>query len=111
MMENQEDLLTSTVPRTLDSKAKIFGFELPDVVLLLLNLSVQNLVFGSTSLKVPMVFGTSIALALVLFVFKRGKPDHYLQHYVEYLMSPTVKPANATDSQYRPFPKEARSEQ
>lgn len=107
-MESDETLLTSTVPRTLDSKAKIFGFELPDVILLLLNLSIQNLVFGSTSLKIPMVFGTSIALALVLFVFKRGKPDQYLQHSLEHFLSPTIKPANSTDLQYQPFSKEVQ---
>lgn len=109
-MESDETLLTSTVPRTLDSKAKIFGFELPDVILLLLNLSIQNLVFGSTGLKIPMVFGTSIALALVLFVFKRGKPDQYLQHFIEHLISPTVKSANCTDSEYQPFIKEISNE-
>lgn len=110
-MDGEESLLTSTVPRALDSKAKIFGFELPDVILLLLNLSIQNLAFGSTSLKVPMVFGTSILLALVLFVFKRGKPDQYLQHYVEHLTSPTVRSANATDTHHQPFSKEVRNDQ
>ncbi len=102
-MDSTESLLTSTVPRTLDAKAKIFGFELPDVILLLLNLSIQNLVFGSTSLKIPMVFGTSFTLGFVLFFFKRGKPDLFLQHFVEYLSTPTVLSANATDEIYRPF--------
>ena len=110
-MDNDEPLLTSTVPRTLDAKAKIFGFELPDVLLLLLNLSIQNLVFGSTSLKLPMAFGTSLALAGILFLFKRGKPDHFLQHFVEHLVSPTIKTANANDVQYQPFRKEAVNEQ
>ena len=71
----EETLLTTTVPRTLDSKSKILGLELGDVLVLLLNLSIQNLLFGQTSLKIPMVFGTNIGLALVLFLFKRGKPD------------------------------------
>ena len=110
-MDNDEPLLTSTVPRTLDAKAKIFGFELPDVLLLLLNLSIHNLVFGSTSLKLPMVFGTSLALAAILFLFKRGKPDHVLQHFVEHLVSPTIKTANAKDVQYQLFRKEAANEQ
>ena len=102
-MENQESLLTSTVPRTLDTKSKILGFELSDVILLLLNLSIQNLIFGSTPLKIPMVFGTSLSLALVLFIFKRGKPDHYLQHFIEHLVSPTIRSANSTDEKYQPF--------
>ncbi len=98
-----ENLLVSTVPRSLDTKNKILGFELSDVLILILNLSVQNLVFGSTSFKIPMVFGTSIALGLLLFFFKRGKPDNYLQHYSEHLMSPTVKSANAQDLIYQPI--------
>jgi hypothetical protein len=102
-MENQESLLTSTVPRTLDTKSKILGFELADVILLLLNLSIQNLIFGSTPLKIPMVFGTSIGLGLVLFIFKRGKPDQYLQHFIEHLASPTVMSANSIDDQYKSF--------
>lgn len=98
-------LLTSSVPRTLETKNKILGLELSDVLILLLNLSVQNLIFGSTSMKIPMVFGTSLVLFLILFLFKRGKPDLFLQHYFEHLISPTVFSANATDDTYRKFNK------
>lgn len=100
---NAETLLTSTVPRTLDTKSKILGLELADVLLLLLNLSIQNLIFGSTSMKGPMVFGTSLAMAGLLFFVKRGKPDLYLQHLFQYLLAPTISPANALDSHYQPF--------
>ena len=99
----EENLLTSTVPRTLESKNKILGLELSDVLLLILNLSVQNLVFGSTSLKIPMVFGTSLGLGLLLFMFKRGKPDNYIQHFTEHLISPTVRTANSPDQEYQIF--------
>ena len=98
-----ESLLTSTVPRTLDTKSKILGLELSDVLLLLLNLSVQNLIFGATHLKIPMVFGTNIALAALLFIFKRGKPDQFIQHFFEYLVTPTVKSANRADQIYSSF--------
>ena len=70
----EEPLLISTVPRALDTKSKILGLELTDVLLLLLNLSIQNLIFGSTSLKLPMVFGTNLIMAGLLFFVKRGKP-------------------------------------
>jgi hypothetical protein len=99
----EENLLTSSVPRTLESKNKILGLELSDVLLLILNLSVQNLVFGSTSLKIPMVFGTSLGLGLLLFIFKRGKPDNYIQHFTEHLISPTIRAANSPDSKYQTF--------
>ncbi len=98
-------LLTSSVPRTLETKNKILGLELSDVLILLLNLSIQNLIFGSTSMKIPMVFGTSLGLFLILFLFKKGKPDLFLQHYFEHMISPTVFSANANDSQYRKFKK------
>lgn len=102
---SEESILISTVPRTLETKNKILGLELSDVLVLLLNLSAQNLIFGSTSFKIPMVFGTSLILGMTLFLFKKGKPDHYLQHFFEHFISPTVFSANAKDLQYRKFGK------
>ncbi len=102
---SDDTILTSTVPRSLETKNKILGLELSDVLVLLLNLSVQNLIFGSTSIKIPMVFGTSLILGLTLFFFKRGKPDQFLQHFFEHFISPTVFSANCTDRQYRRFNK------
>ncbi|WP_415061571.1 hypothetical protein [Bdellovibrio sp.] len=109
-MSDSQELLTSSVPRTLETKSKIMGFELSDVLLLLLNLSIQNLAFGGTAMKIPMVFGTSLVLGLMLFFFKRGKPDNYIQHYFEHLLSPIVRSANASDESYRPLQKEHSSE-
>lgn len=109
-MSDNDQLLASTVPRTLETKSKIMGFELSDVLILLLNLSIQNLVFGGTSAKIPMVFGTSLALGAILFFFKRGKPDNYIQHYMEHLLSPVVRSANAPDLNYRPMPLENGNE-
>ncbi len=100
---NDDSLLTTVVPRTLETKSKILGLELSDVLLLLLNLSIQNLIFGSTSMKVPMVFGTSLVMAGLLFFVKRGKPDLYLQHLLQFMLSPTVHSANVNDNQYQPF--------
>lgn len=78
------------------------GFELSDVLILLLNLSMQNLIFGGTSMKIPMVFGSSLILGALLFFFKKGKPDNYIQHYSEHLLSPVVRSANAPDDSYMP---------
>lgn len=102
MMSDNQELLTSSVPRTLETKSKIMGFDLSDVLILLLNLSIQNLIFGGTSVKFPMVFGTSVALGAVLFFFKKGKPENYIQHYAEHLLSPVIRSANASDESYRP---------
>ncbi|UYL09875.1 hypothetical protein B9G69_004715 [Bdellovibrio sp. SKB1291214] len=100
-MSNNDELLTSNVPRTLETKSKIMGFELSDVLILLLNLSIQNLIFGSTPVKIPMVFGTSAVIGLMLFFFKKGKPENHIRHYFEHLLAPTVRSANGTDENYR----------
>lgn len=104
-MNDNDELLASSVPRTLETKSKIMGFELSDVLILLLNLSIQNLIFGGSSAKIPMVFGISLLLGLLLFFFKRGKPENYIQHYFDYLLSPVVRSANASDVTYSPLKK------
>ena len=77
--------------------------ELSDVLLLFANLSTQNLIFGSTSFKTPMVWGTTLLIAFILFFIKRGKPDGYLQHLGQYLASPAVRLAGKNDRLYRKF--------
>ncbi len=102
-MDSSDELLTSSVPRTLETKNKILGLELSDVLLLLMNLSVQNLIFGTTSMKIPMVFGSSLSLGILLFFFKSGKPDLFLQHYTNHLLMPAVLSANSNDTAYQAF--------
>ena len=96
-------LLVSKVPRTLDIKTKLFGFELGDLLLIFLYLALSNLIFGTTGLKFPVVWLGTVGLALALYFFKRGKPDHYLQHYGEYLRAPAVYSAALPDLKYRPY--------
>lgn len=98
-------ILSTPVPRTLEGKSKIFGLELSDVLILFSNLSIQNLIFGSTSFKIPMVWGTTLIVGFILFFVKRGKPDGYLQHLGEYMTSPSVRYAGLNDRKYKPFPK------
>ena len=73
-------LLTTRVPRALDMKSKLFGYEMPDLLLIFMNLSLTSLLFGGTSVRYPLVWGTTLSLALFLHFVKRGKPDGYLQH-------------------------------
>lgn len=100
---NENSLLVSHVPRTLETKSKIFGFELGDVLILFLNLSVQNLVFGESSFKYPMVYGSTALLGFIMFFVKRGKPDSYLQHLSQYMVSPTVFFSGKTDQKFKPI--------
>jgi hypothetical protein len=96
-------LLTSKVPRSLETKTKLFGFELGDLVLIFLYLALSNLVFGQTNLKLPLVWLGTLALGAVLYFTKRGKPDHHLEHLGEYLRAPGILSAGKADTKYQPY--------
>ena len=98
-----EELIVTKVPRSLEMKSKLFGFELPDLLLIFMNLAVTNLIFGSSSLRYVLVWGSSVALASFLFFIKRGKPDGYLQNLIEYWIRPSYYAAGAKDRTYRKF--------
>ena len=101
-MEN-EGLITTRVPRALEMKSKLFGFELPDLLLIFLNLAITNLVFGGTSFRYPLVWGTTLSLALFLHFAKKGRPDNFVQHLGEYLIRPAYFTAGGADRLYRKF--------
>jgi len=96
-------LFVSRVPRSLENKTKLFGFELADLLLIFLYLSISNLVFGSTRLKFPMVWLGTLGIAILLYFSKRNKPDHYLQHWGEQMRSPGVLSAGKMDTEYQPY--------
>ena len=97
------ELLVSKVPRSLENKARLFGFELADLVLIFLYLSLSNLVFGNTQFKFPLVWMGTLVLAAVLFFVKRGRPEGFLQHSGEYMRSPGVLSAGSPDLEYQPY--------
>lgn len=103
---DDDGLLTTRVPRALEMKSKLFGFELPDLLLIFMNLAITNFVFGATSFRYPLVWGTTLTLALFLFFAKRGRPDNYLQHLIEYFIRPACFVAGLSDRRYRRFMKE-----
>jgi hypothetical protein len=103
-------LLQSKVPRSLEKKARLFGFELTDLLIIFLYLALSNLIFGQTRLKPFMVWGGTTALASGLYFFKRGKPDGYVGHYGEFMNAPSVLSAGAPDTEYRVYLKTAREE-
>ena len=96
-------LLVSKVPRALEIKARLFGFELGDLLFIFLYLAMSNLLFGQTRLKFPVVWLGTFALAGTLYFVKRGKPDQYLQHAGEHFRSAGVLSAGAQDLEYRPY--------
>ncbi|WP_305807431.1 hypothetical protein [Staphylococcus epidermidis] len=96
-------LLHSKVPRSLEKKTRLFGFELADLLLIFLYLALTNLVFGHTRMKPLIVWGGTIGIAATLYFVKRGKPDGYLQHYGEFMTAPSVLSSSTPDLEYRPY--------
>lgn len=103
---SESGLETTRVPRALEMKSKLFGFELPDLLLIFFTLAFTNFIFGSTAFRYPLVWGTTLSLALFLFIAKRGKPDSYLQHLGEYIASPSYFAGGAPDKSYKRMRKE-----
>ncbi len=103
-------LLNSKVPRSLEKKVRLFGFELSDLLIIFLYLALSNLIFGQTKLKPLIVWGGTIALAGGLYYFKRGKPDGYVGHYGEFLTAPSVFSAGLPDIDYRPYIQDQQKE-
>ncbi len=68
----------------------LLGFEVPDLLFIFLVLSTLNFLFGSSSLKIFLVWIPSIVLATAIRVSKRGKPDNYLVHWLRYQLMPGV---------------------
>jgi len=96
-------LLVSKVPRALEIKARLFGFELGDLLIIFLYLSLSNLIFGTTRLKFPLVWAGTVSIAAALYFTKRGKPEKHLEHLGEYWRAPGVLSAGKPDTQYQPY--------
>lgn len=77
-------LRTSAVAKCLDRKLLFFGFEVPDVLAIFLLLSVLNFVFGQMPFKALFVWLPTAAVAAVLRIGKKGKPDGYLVHWLRF---------------------------
>ncbi|MCB0411053.1 MAG: hypothetical protein KDD22_00910 [Bdellovibrionales bacterium] len=87
------DLDTSPVHRDLDAKFKIGGLEALDLLLALIFGAVMNLIFGGTALEVPLAVGGPIAIILVMYFGKKGKPENYMAHLIKFYMEPGFFPA------------------
>jgi hypothetical protein len=96
-------LTVTKVPRALDNRLRLFGFELADLLLIFLYLSVSNLFFGSTRLKFLIVWCGTLFLACVLYFVKKGKPENYIQHLLQFKMNPAIYSAACNDCKYQPL--------
>lgn len=76
------------VSKCLDKHLMLFGFEVVDLLAIFIVLSILNFIFGTSSMKLIMVWLPTVALALVLRFGKRGKPDKYLLHLIRFQIQP-----------------------
>ena len=83
-------LKQSTVHRHLETKIKIGGMEVLDLLFVLLFAAIMNVIFGQTFLASWLVFALPFLLGIVLWVGKRGKPDNYLTHLLKFHTSPGI---------------------
>ena len=74
-------LRSTPVSRCLDKRLQIAGYDIPDLLAIFFLLSILNFIFGRTDMKLILVWLPTIAVATVLRVSKRGKPDNFLLHW------------------------------
>lgn len=82
-------LRTVSVNQCLDKKLLVFGYEVPEILVLFLMLSVLNFVFPP-GFKLALVWLPTLTLAVILRLGKRGKPDNYLVHLVRHKLQPPL---------------------
>lgn len=78
------------VSKSLDRKLLIMGFEVPDLLVIFLLLSILNFFFGSSSYQLFLVWLPPALVALVLKIAKKNKPDNFLLHFIRYWVSPGI---------------------
>lgn len=105
------EIQVTPVSRCLDKKMVIFGYEVPDLLMIFLTLSVLNFLFGMTSMKLALVWLPTIALAVTLRLGKRGKPENYLVHWIRFQIRPGHLSAFKESSEWNLPPKLGKGRQ
>ena len=80
-------LLSSTVHRNLDAKMKVLGFDVPELLSVLIFAAVMNLFFARTAIAPILVIIVPALMLIALYFGKKNKPDDYLVHGARYLVS------------------------
>jgi hypothetical protein len=101
-------LRSEPTSQSLEKKLLIAGFEVPDVLAIFVLLSILNFVFGKTHYKLFLIWLPVVAVAAVLRIGKRGKPDGYLIHLVKFHVSPKYFSAFQDPKVTAPSPKTKR---
>ncbi len=93
-------LKTTSVAKCLDKRLLLMGFEVMDVLIIFLTLSVLNFIFSQTHFKVLFIWIPTGSLAAVLYFGKKGRPDRYLIHWLRFQLKPGTYKAFPDSSQW-----------
>ena len=99
----------TSVNRCLDEKLTLFGYEVVDLISIFIVLSLLNVLFGKSEMKLLLVWVPTSLLALVLRYGKRGRPDRFLTHWIRFQSSPGVYSAFPENPHAIPFPRGGHS--
>lgn len=81
-------LKATPVSQCLDKKLQVMGYEIPDLLFIFSLLSVLNFLFGTSNLKLLTVWLPTLAIAIIIRIGKRGKPDNHLIHLFRFYFKP-----------------------
>ena len=76
------------VSRCLDKKLMILGFEVPEMLLIFLVLSVLQLLFSDANADLLYIWMPTALLSGVIRLSKRGKPEKHLIHWIRFHTKP-----------------------
>lgn len=93
------------VPRSLDKKLTMFGYELAEILCIFIFLAAMNLLFGRTSILMTWI--PPIVLAIFLRIGRKNRPENYLLHLIRFRFSPgTFSAFSDPTNDFYPFKKE-----
>jgi len=98
-------VVCTPVSRCLEQKLKIAGFEIPDLILIALVLTVLNFLLGPLDQRFIMVWIPTLSVSAGLFFGKRGKADKHLIHWFQNRISPRALSAFESDQVQSEFVK------
>jgi hypothetical protein len=96
-------LKVTQVSQCLEKRLEFWGFEIPDLLFILVALSVLNFLLGALRWKIFYVWIPTAALAAVLRFSKHGKPDNYLIHKIKFLIQPKILNAFPDATNFKSF--------
>jgi len=89
-------LQQSTVYKCLEKKTLILGFEIADLFILCALLSLLNVLFAQSAMKLFWTWGPTLGAATLIRITKHGKAENFLLHWIRYHLQPGVLHAFGT---------------